>query len=147
MIGRLGTLAVAFTVLFGTASGPAYANPEPSGAVPASSTATPSREVVAGRDLTAWQSLEQRRLAGSTAVDGYQAFVLLYPESPFAVMAWDRLVTLGGVDGPWAADPALRPTLDSVRARFDAHQRSLREATTRRDVKDMTVSGGFVSGS
>ncbi len=146
MVGRLGSLAAVWCALACAAPAVAYANPEATGS--SVSAAAPSgREVVAGRDLTAWQSLEQRRLAGSTAVDGYQAFVLLYPESPFAVMAWDRLVTLGGVDGPWAADPALRPTLDSVRARFDAHQRGLREATTRRDVKDLSVSGGFVSGS
>jgi hypothetical protein len=146
LVGRLGTLAAFWMVLASAMPVAAYANPEAS-TVAVGTVATQGRDVVAGRDLTAWQNLEQRRLAGSTAVDGYQAFVLLYPESPFAVMAWDRLVTLGGVEGSWAADPALRPTLDSVRARFDAHQRALREATTRRDVKDLTVSGGFVSGS
>ena len=109
-------------------------------AAPAAST-----EVVAGRDLTAWQILEQRRLSGVTAVDAYRSFILLYNDSPFAIAAYGRLVELGGVEGTWTDDPAVKAVVNVVRREYTENQRILADSSsgTRRPIVSIDLSDGF----
>jgi hypothetical protein len=86
-------------------------------------------EIASGADLDAWQVLEQRRLLGPQAVVEYQAYVLQFSASPLAVMAWDRLVDAGGVDGAWTQAVAVRGVVAQVRRQWEHHQRILQEET------------------
>lgn len=85
-------------------------------------------EVASGVDLDAWQSLEQRRLAGEQAVDAYRGYVLAYTESPLAVMAWSRLLELGAAEGEWSQALPARAAVQQVRRRWQAHQHALADA-------------------
>ncbi len=105
-------------------------------------------EVVAGRDLTAWQILEQRRLTGAAAVDAYRAYLLLHSDSPFAVAAFGRLVELNGVEGTWADDPAVKAIVTTVRRAWEDNQRAVAAAGPgaqgKRTIATIDIADGFV---
>jgi hypothetical protein len=85
-------------------------------------------EVASGADLAAWQALEQRRLSGDDAAEAYRGFLLSYTESPLAVMAWTRLLSLDATDGSWLQSAPVRTIVQQVRRRWEAHQQALHES-------------------
>jgi hypothetical protein len=96
-------------------------------------------EVATGQDLVAWQTLEQRRLAGSAAIEAYKAYLLRYPESPFAVAAFGRLVDLRAPVDAWIEEPEMKVAITPIRRAWEQSQRTLTAATARRAVVMMDL--------
>jgi hypothetical protein len=84
-------------------------------------------EVASGADLDAWQALEQRRLSGGDAADAYRVFLLTYTQSPLAVAAWSRLLSLEATEGAWLQSPPVRAVAQQVRRRWEVQQANLQE--------------------
>jgi hypothetical protein len=105
---------------------------------------TARAEVATGQDLVAWQTLEQRRLTGSSAVEAYKGFLTRYVGSPLAVMAWERLVELGAPLEAWMEDPQVKLVIAPVRRAWEQAQRALTAAATRRPVQMMDLGDAVV---
>lgn len=96
-------------------------------------------EVATGQDLVAWQTLEQRRLTGTSAVEAYKGYLTRYVSSPLAVMAWERLVDLGAPLDAWMEDPQVKTALAPVRRAWEQAQRTLASASPRRPVQNFDL--------
>jgi hypothetical protein len=74
-------------------------------------------EVVAGRDLEAWRTIDHAHQSELDAIGAYRAFIESWPTSALSEVAWSRLVELDDVD--W------QPTAPEARAAMPGLQRSL----------------------
>ncbi len=77
--------------------------------------AGPQDPVVAGDDLVAWRALQEQTDPGA-----WRGFLLSYPDSPLAELAWRRLVEVGH-----APDPTSNPTMSRIAASFEQHEADL----------------------
>ena len=57
-----------------------------------------------GRDLAAWEALEVQDLDGDAAIAAYRDFIVRYPGSALAAVAWGRLQRWGATS-TWSDDP------------------------------------------
>lgn len=64
--------------------------------------------VVAGRDIDAWREIEARRPEGTAAVTAWQDFLVRFPASPLAEVAWARIEALGATQATLQSHPELR---------------------------------------
>jgi hypothetical protein len=71
--------------------------------------------VALGQDLVAWRALQEQ-----TEPTAWRAFLMEYPNSPLAELAWRRLVEVGH-----APDPTANPTLARIAASYVQHEAEL----------------------
>ncbi len=71
--------------------------------------------VASGEDLVAWRALQQE-----TDPSAWRGFLLAYPDSPLAELAWRRLVEVGH-----APDPSSNPTLGRIATSYAQHEADL----------------------
>ncbi|MCO4746942.1 MAG: hypothetical protein KC912_19245 [Proteobacteria bacterium] len=62
--------------------------------------ATPM-DLATGADLTAVRAIETASMTDEAAVDAWRAFLLAFPDSPLATLAWRRLEALHGAHTDW----------------------------------------------
>lgn len=93
----------------------------------------PSEGIVAGRDIGAWVELLASRPEGDAEVAALEGFLVAWPESSLAEVAYARLVDLGALDGVVERHPDLAPwlpLLERSRAEHVAELARTRVATT-----------------
>lgn len=76
--------------------------------------------VTTGQDLVAWRELQQQTDPGA-----WRGFLLAYPDSPLAELAWRRLVEVGH-----APDSTSNPTLSRIAASYAQHEADLARTPT-----------------
>jgi len=82
-------------------------------------------DVAAGEDLAAWWEMQALRLEGEAAEGSYEDFLVRYPTSPLAEVAWARLRDLDALDDIAQRRPALRPQLQALERSWTLHQEAL----------------------
>ncbi len=68
-----------------------------------------------GQDLVAWRALQEQTDPGA-----WRGFILAFPDSPLAELAWRRLVEVGH-----APDPTSNPALARIATSYAQHQADL----------------------
>ncbi|HMV66548.1 MAG TPA: hypothetical protein PKA64_06835 [Myxococcota bacterium] len=126
-------------LLLAATTASAQSNEQPARQQAAAAAEAARAEVATGQDLVAWQTIEQRRLTGETAVAAYRGFLERYVGSPLAVMAWSRLVDLGAPIEAWMEDPQVKAALAPVRRAWEQAQRSIAALSPRRPVQMMEM--------
>ncbi|TNE92107.1 MAG: hypothetical protein EP330_02845 [Deltaproteobacteria bacterium] len=58
-------------------------------------------DLATGADLTAIRAIETGSLSNAEAVEAWRAFLLAFPDSPLATVAWRALAELEGTEGEW----------------------------------------------
>lgn len=111
------------------------------GAATAQPEGPPPEAVVAGEDLDAWRELQTRRLTGDEAVDAWAGFLVRWPASPLAEVAWARLREAGALETVVAEHPEIEPWLPGIEASWRTHQHALERPPVHTAVADLAPDG------